>query len=632
MAKFTPTLQALFLFVFACLLYANTLGHGYALDDAIVITDNVIVQRGVSGWGELFTTDTFFGFFQDADKMNLVAGGRYRPLTPALFALEHQLFGGPFALHLFNVLWYALLVVVVFGLLREIARGKKLAAWFALAGAALFAAHPLHTEAVANIKGRDEILALLGCLVATWAVFRAADRKSWTYALGGGAAYFLGCLSKENAITFLAVVPLVIWACRRDRYAAGDLKYCAPVLGAGILFLILRTSVIGFSLGEPVLELMNNPFLKIEGGRWVHMTGGERLATVFHTLWVYVRLLFVPVGLVHDYYPAAIEMKGWTSIGTLLGLVTHFGAGIYAILHLRARPLIATGILTYLFTLSIVSNVFFSVGTFMSERFLFMPSFGFVLAVAGAAAGAKFLDDRQRGWLLAGVVAVFSVLTVLRNPVWQDNFTLFTTDVERQPDSAKLLNAAGGVKVDAYQQLPEARKPGGKYLLTEAVAHLTRAVEVHPTYQNAFLLRGNANLLLENYDAAIADYDRALELNGGYQLAADNLLIALTAAGRNAGEKRGDLAGSLRYLQRALQLDPNDYETLRLLGVANGMSGKADVALTYFERAVRQRPDNADAVWNYGTALYRAGRTAEAETQFARAEQLKPGIRAERGG
>lgn len=633
-----PRTQAWALFVFGFLLYANTLGHGFALDDAIVITDNEIVQRGVAGWPQLFSNDTFYGFFGEAGKDNLVAGGRYRPLTPALFALESQMVPGPFLHHLLNVFWYALLVVVLFYFLRDLVDQRDIPWWFALAVAALFAAHPIHTEAVANIKGRDEILALLGGILACWSVWRwsaggaaGAGGKPWKYALASALSLFFGCLSKENAITFVAVIPVMLYAFRGASFRWADLKYGVPALLAAVAFLALRTSVIGLDFAEPTLEPLNNPFLVFEEGRWIPMDWGTRLATVFHTLWRYLVLLTVPVGLVHDYYPAAVSPKSWTDITPILGLAIYLGLGIRALWRLRSSPIAAFGILFYLITLSIVSNLFFSVGTFMSERFVFIPSFGIVLLWGALAVrlGQRF---RVAPWVLMLFIGVFSVLTLLRNPVWQNNFVLFTHDVERQPDSAKLLNAAGGVRVDTYQGLPEEERAARQDLLTLAERDLTRALSIHPTYRNAYLLRGNARLLLQRYDEAIADYDRALDISDQYQAALDNLVVALQRAGQAAGEQRQDLTASLRYLQRAQQIEPNNYETLRLLGVANGVGGNVNQALTFFRRAAELKPQSADAAWNYAIALLQTGRAEEAEVEFQRAEQLQPGIRARRGG
>jgi tetratricopeptide (TPR) repeat protein len=236
--------------------------------------------------------------------------------------------------------------------------------------------------------------------------------------------------------------------------------------------------------------------------------------------------------------------------------------------------------------------------------------------------------------VIPATVLLFAGLTIARNPVWADNFTLFTTDVLRQPNSAKLRNAAGGVRIDRYQSLifDAQQTTRSQQLLTDARADLDQAIALHPTYKNAYLLRGNANLLLKDYAAAVADYDRALELDGGYQAARDNLVIALTAAGKDAGEVQGNIRKAFEYLRRAEQLSPNDYETLRLLGVASGVSGQTAQALSYFQRASQARPDDAEARWNYAIALYNAGQTDAAETEFQAAERLKPGIRRERAG
>lgn len=451
-------------------------------------------------------------------------------------------------------------------------------------------------------------------------------------AAAGAVAVFVGCLAKENAITFLAVIPAVLLLFGSRQGGGGWLKYFLPAVLGVAAFLALRSAVIGLSLGDPVRELLNNPFLELKNGVWTDLSTGDRLATVMHTLWEYLRLLFVPTGLVHDYYPRAIPIMHWSAITPWLGLLLHVALAMFALLKWRTHRFIALGILIYLASLSIVSNVFFSVGTNMSERFLFMPSLGWALAVTALLAWLAGKYGKAVAWAIPVVVVVFSALTVARNPVWKDNFTLFTTDVQKQPNSAKLLNAAGGARVDRYQSLPSTAQPNQQQLLLDAKADLTRAIEIHPTYRNAYLLRGNAQLLLKEYDAAIADYDQALALSDEYQAATDNLVIALAAAGKAAGEERGDLQGAFRYLRRAEQLAPNDYETLRLLGVASGVSGQAAAAVDYFRRAAGARPKDPEAQWNYGIALYNAGQPEAAEAAFQEAERLKPGIRQEKEG
>ena len=127
----TPSwLAPLLLVVLTFLLYGNSIPNDYALDDAIVITENIYTQEGAAGLGKIFTTDAFEGYFQA--KKNLVAGGRYRPLSIATFALEIEVFGAsPGISHFFNVLLFALSAILLFSILRMLLPGTETKKWWA---------------------------------------------------------------------------------------------------------------------------------------------------------------------------------------------------------------------------------------------------------------------------------------------------------------------------------------------------------------------------------------------------------------------------------------------------------------------------------------------------------------------
>lgn len=143
------------MFIVAFALYANTLTHGYVLDDTIVITDNDFTAAGFAGIGDLLTTDSFHGFLgRDVEEL---AGGRYRPLSLVTFAIEGALFGkSPGVGHLGNVLLFALCCVMLLIVLEALLRDRPSLGPLPVAfvAALLFAAHPVHREVVANIKGR----------------------------------------------------------------------------------------------------------------------------------------------------------------------------------------------------------------------------------------------------------------------------------------------------------------------------------------------------------------------------------------------------------------------------------------------------------------------------------------------
>src|SRR5690606_19973225 len=148
----------------------------------------------------------------------------------------------------------------------------------------------------------------------------------------------------------------------------------APIVAASLLFLLLRGAVTGWSAGEPPGELMNNPFLKVEDGRYIPFTAGEKSATIVYPMGKYVQLLLFPYPLPHDYYPRHIEIQHWGKPLVWLSLLVWLGLLYVVIRGWRSRSWWAYGILFYVLTMSVTSNILFPVGTNMSERFAFLPS------------------------------------------------------------------------------------------------------------------------------------------------------------------------------------------------------------------------------------------------------------------
>ncbi|NJN35608.1 MAG: glycosyltransferase family 39 protein [Saprospiraceae bacterium] len=157
----------------------------------------------------------------------MVEGGAFIVRFSFSFYLRSNInfFGeNPLVGHFFNVLWFAATSVLLFFILSFLMKKRQKSAqnqadtegvsvsnFIAFAATVLFVAHPIHTEVVANIKGRDEILALFGSLAAVWLSIQAIEKGSILHHVGVGLLFFIGLLSKENAITFVAIVPLIYW-------------------------------------------------------------------------------------------------------------------------------------------------------------------------------------------------------------------------------------------------------------------------------------------------------------------------------------------------------------------------------------------------------------------------------------
>ncbi len=626
-------LQSWLIFGFAFLLYANTLMHGFVLDDSIVITDNMFTKQGVQGIPGIFSKDTFYGFFKVEGKDALVSGGRYRPMTLALFAIVYQIFGGesPFVYHLLTVLLFALTCVVLYHvLLRLFAnQGTTTATLLAWMATLLFTAHPIHTEVVNNIKGCDEIVTLLGCLTALWCTFKAIDTGRSVWKLGAGISFFLACLSKENAAAFVLLIPLALWFSEARGSSAETSKKPSvvaaswPIWAAFAVFFVLRGSILHWKFGADAEDLMNNPFLKFEGGKWVPFQSAEKLASIFYTLGKYILLLFVPHPLTHDYYPRVIGMVRFANPMVLFSLAAYGYLAYQAVLGLRDRNPAQLGVWMYLLPLGIVSNILFPIGTNMGERFAFMPSVGFCIAVAALLSRWTNAGNlKTMLYVLGAVLALFSLKTVVRNTAWSSNENLFFTDVGTSDNSAKIHNACGGILFDRANQEKDPEKRLD--LCRQSVVHLTKALEIYPNYKDAFISRGGANYYLKNYDAAIDDYRQAVLYGPDDPRWKTYLAMSLRDGGQYYGEQKHDLATAQRYLAESWQLNEQDAQTARLLGVANGVQAKHPEAIAWFRKAVELDPKNASFLFDLGTAYYASGDAANGALYRQQAATLDP--------
>ena len=619
--------QALLLFSLSFMLYVNTLGHDYTQDDAIVIYENMFTTQGFKGIPGIWQNDTFYGFFKVAGKANLVSGGRYRPVSQTMFAMEWALFGNnPLAGHLMNVLLFSLLIVLIYRtlllLFNELPDQTSIAQ-LAFVAALVFAVHPIHTEVVANIKGRDELLSLIFSLATLWLLLKGTDTKKITYVLAAVPVFLLGMLSKENAITFAAIIPLAIWLFRKKEQTRW-IQLAGALIIPVALFLWIRHAILGFDLGSQSMELMNNPFLKLEGGKYIPFSLDERMATILYTLGKYLQLLVFPHPLTHDYYPRHIPMMTFSDWRVLASGLLYTGGMVWALWRIRKNRIPAFSVIYYLITLSIVSNLVFPIGTNMSERFLFMPSLGFALGVSWL--WYTYLPRGKWIFILAGllIVGLLGIKTIDRNRVWKDDFTLFTTDVKTSSNSAKVLNAAGGALVNRASK--EKNTASSVRMLQEAKSYLEKAIRIHPMYKNAWLILGNAHYYLKEYDDAIDAFKAALTIDPDFTDATKNLGISYREAGKYYGQEKNDLAQALIRLKEAYQLMPEDYETVRLYGIANALSGNNQAALSLFQQAVTLAPQNAGAYVNLGNIYYTLGDEENGRKNHALALELDPEI------
>ncbi len=189
------------IFIFSFIIYANSIPNDYNLDDELVTQNHRLTSKGISAIPEIFTSP----YYEDK------AGYKYeyRPIVLVSFAIENSFFGdNPHVSHFFNVVFYALLCVLLFNTLKVAFKSHH--DLFPLLAALIFAAHPIHTEVVASIKNRDEIFALMFGLLSWRSAIVFSEKKSLPHLFLVPLFFYLGILSKSTTISFVLLVPVSV--------------------------------------------------------------------------------------------------------------------------------------------------------------------------------------------------------------------------------------------------------------------------------------------------------------------------------------------------------------------------------------------------------------------------------------
>lgn len=579
--------QSLIIFLFAFFIYSNTLNYGYVLDDGLMIRENKFTLEGIKGIPDIFTHDQLGGL-SGRDAATIYQGGRYRPLSQVLFALEVHFFKlKPFYGHLIQVIMYSLLCLVVFTTLRKLFINIKAEKWYLsvpFIATVIFASHPIHTEVVANIKSGDEVMCMLGAILSLYFSICYIDRKKISDLLLSFAFFLFGIFSKENAITFLAVVPLAVYFFRKESLRTYFIVVL-PLIAATIAYFFIRFSVIGFSSQDTeIKELFHNPFL--------YASTTERYATIMFTWLKYLLLLIFPHPLTHDYYPKQIAIIDWNHYKAIIAVLIYIFLGVYAIVTIKRKNRIAFGILFFLTTFSVTSNLIFNLGLFMNERLIFMPSLGFAIVMGCLLLKlSEFLDSKSYKYatilIFYGLLLFYSIKTISRNTAWKSDYVLFTTDVQTSVNSGRCNVIAGSLIVAEVRNEKDSLV---KYsALEKASEYLTRGLEIYDGNIEGWNSLAEVSIYLSKYDKAEEALKKALDQDSSNTTALNNLFYVGQHYQSQILDRKA--LGVFNYL---ISVKPSGVYYYNVAKIYKG-AGKIDSAITSLEKAIEVSPDYYDA-------------------------------------
>ena len=584
----------LIIFIFTFCLYANTLWHQWALDDMMIFKENIHVTKGIQGYWEIMTT------FSAHSTLDNPESYQYRPLSQLQFATEWYFFPDtPSVYHFFNILYYALGCVLLFVVLRKLFNNKS--QFFSLVIVLIYAAHPMHTEVVANIKSRDEIMLLVFASATILFSLSYIDKRKKYYLLLVFLSFLAALFSKENAVTFLAAIPITIYffrqATRKDY-----LNLFIALLLPTIILLLARFVVLSEYPTNSVTIMQNYLSGETLFSRW---------ACAIMLLGKYLLLLIIPYKQVCDYSYSQLPYMDFGSWQTLASLLVYGFLTVYAILGIKKKNLIAFCIFFFIITISVYSNLIYLIGSSFADRFLFIPSIGYCIAVVCLFYKFDDFDKISLNELnirnlatitiIASILLLFSIKTVIRSADWENNITLYQADIKKSPNSARLNCFYGESlrdKAFEYQNKPystleekEQNDFGYLFYTRESIRFIRKSLDIYPRNATACDRMGVAYYSLFTYYQNYNFLDSAEK----YYLESLSINPHSAITNYNAGllyYKRENYQKAKHHYLASASNDRSKNNNYLELGSTYSMLGHLDSAALYFGKFRTIYPDS----------------------------------------
>jgi len=467
------------LVLLTALVYGGAVGHEFVFDDQALVVDNPAVRLPLSRAHELLLEPE---------------GIAYRPLRILSYMVDHQIAGGldPVVFHTSNLVYHAAVAVTLYAL----AFATIGSAGGALSAAALFAVHPLGSEAVAYVAGRRDLLSTLCVLLALlcWlSVLRTGSDsyvggRSQRRPLGAGVLAILGMLlfavlgvaAKEMAIV-LPVLAALLWARERARDAR-------PIAGRRVALALAASALVLVLVGLWLYASALGPRLLDRVGQSLAPQPAFSLAVVGRYLWLAVW----PQNLLADYRPHAYPLPtAAIDAPTAVAALVILAVTLAGIVLLRRGSMVGVGLLWVLVALAPVAQIV-PYGEIVSEHNAYLALAGLTLAIGQLAATVAQSRPRLAFAVVAALVLLLGARSHLRVADWRDNLTLWRATVAATPGSVRGQYNLG-VALVAEGDLLGARAP------------LERAVELAPNDADALLT-------LATLHGRLGEYARAREL------------------------------------------------------------------------------------------------------------------------
>ena len=441
-----------------------------------------------------------------------------RPLSMASFAVNYYVSGMDayyfklvnLGIHLVNGALVFLLARLLLGLHLRVrgAADDNMAAWVALAVAALWLLHPFNLTGVLYVVQRMTSLAALFTLAGLALYLHGRKKlldgnKKGFIAIVAAIFVFtpLAALCKENGV----LLPLLILVTE-----ATLLRWSAPDQGIRRMLIVIVGLPVVLMLLLGMFVFLKNPDLILGGYAWRDFSLTERLMTEARVLWFYLNMIVLPgmgeMGLHHDDILISRSLfSPWTTLPAIAGLLL-LAAGAFALRN--RQPLLTFGIVFFFAGHAMESTIIPLELAFEHRNYL--PMFGILLPLAYYALNSRLhvssVRVRRIAFLL--LIILFAGLTASRAQQWGDTLQMRMLEVERHPRSVR----AHPDLPSLYNYLPPTSNEDAIDLYNKALFHYRQAADNAPTSISGLLgmLAVNAQRRLPLDEALLAELEQRL--------------------------------------------------------------------------------------------------------------------------
>jgi len=387
----------------------------------------------------------------------------------------------------------------------------------------LFIAHPIHTEVVASLKNREEILSFLGSLASLYFIMKFYNIRNIFNLIVGIIFFIFAYLSKESAIVFILIIPLTIYF-----FSEFSIKKILLIFILLLITGIVLRKIINVNLpGEYSSLFFENPLNN--SSIWL------RLSTGMLVLGFYLKMLIFPHPLLFYYGYNMIPIEGFGVLSIAL-LIFHLGIFVYAIIGFKNKKLLSYAILYYLFCISMFTNIILPINGIVGERFVYSASLGFAIALAVLLfkiSKIKIMDlsysRKSFGILVIAVLIIlipYSAKTISRNNAWFSHYSLYSNDIEHLKNSAKANELISDWMFHHLGEFPVNERQD---VLAKIEKYYKRSLKVYPN--NAQANNNLGTLFMEEYknpDSAIVYFNKCLKADSVYTKAHFNIAQCYT--------------------------------------------------------------------------------------------------------